>query len=112
MRQALSAAGLDTSGYSGHSFRIGSATSAARVGLEDSLIKSLGRWESSAYQRYIRTLAAVSCQLHVVSIIIDFFVVFCFVCCFVFYVVVLGKFGFMNTEYKVFGLDGCGMWFS
>ena len=26
--------------------------------------------------------------------------------------VVLGKFGCMDTEYKVFGLDGCGMWFS
>ena len=50
VRQALSAAGLDTSGYSGHSFRIGAATSAARIGLEDSLIKTLGRWESSAYQ--------------------------------------------------------------
>ena len=67
VRQALSMAGMDTRGYSGHSFRIGAATAAARAGLQDSLIKMLGRWESSAYQRYIRTprdsLAAVSCQL-------------------------------------------------
>ena len=39
VRQALSAAGLDTTGYSGHSFRIGAAASATRAGLEDSLIK-------------------------------------------------------------------------
>ena len=67
IRSALSQAGVDTSRFTGHSFRIGAATSAAQAGLEDSLIKMLGRWESSAYQRYIRTprdrLAAVSRSL-------------------------------------------------
>ena len=67
VRKALTKAGLDHSGYSGHSFRIGAATSAARAGLSDPLIKMLGRWESAAYQRYIQTprgsLAAVSSQL-------------------------------------------------
>ena len=64
LREALSLAGLDPKKYAGHSFRIGAASTAAACGLEDSLIKTLGRWESSAYQLYIRIprerLAAVS----------------------------------------------------
>ena len=67
VRQALQQAGSDPSRYSGHSFRIGAATAAAQAGLEDSLIKMLGRWESAAYQRYIQTprdlLAALSARL-------------------------------------------------
>lgn len=67
VRRALNTAGIDTKGYSGHSFRIGAATTAAMVGIEDSIIKMLGRWESSAYQCYLRTpresLAAISAKL-------------------------------------------------
>ena len=67
IRRALTAAGMDTAGFSGHSFRIGAATTAALVGLEDSTIQMLGRWESAAYQRYLRTpreaLAAISARL-------------------------------------------------
>ena len=57
LRSSLSAAGIqsDESRYSGHSFRIGAATTATAMGIEDSLIKTLGQWESSAYQRYIQT---------------------------------------------------------
>ena len=54
LRSALRGIGLNESDYAGHSFRIGAATTAAERGFEDSLIKTLGRWESEAYQLYIR----------------------------------------------------------
>ena len=64
VREALTAGGIDCSLYAGHSFRIGAATTAARQGVSDATIKMLGRWQSSAYQLYIRTprnqLAGVS----------------------------------------------------
>ena len=64
IKRALSAAGIDPKPYSGHSFRIGAAMTAAKQGVEDSTIKMLGRWKSSAYQRYIKTpreqLASIS----------------------------------------------------
>lgn len=48
---------LDLEGnYSGHSFRIGAATTTATsVGVPDHLIKTMGRWLSDAYEMYIRT---------------------------------------------------------
>ena len=55
VRRALSSSGIDPSHYSGHSFRIGAATTAAAAGVPDHVIKTLGRWESSAYLLYIRT---------------------------------------------------------
>ena len=42
------------SSKSGHSFKIGVATTAAVRGLQDSLIRMLGRWGSVTYQHYIR----------------------------------------------------------
>jgi len=54
VRQALDEAGLDSSKYCGHSFRIGAATAAAERGMEDSIIKTLGRWRSLAYLEYVR----------------------------------------------------------
>ena len=63
-RQLLDQAGVDSTPYAGHSFRIGAATTAAAKGVEDSLIQTLGRWKSSAYLTYVRlppeNLAAVS----------------------------------------------------
>ena len=64
LRKILMALGLPDVNYAGHSFRIGAATSAALAGVEDSTIQLLGRWQSAAFLRYVRTprerLAAVS----------------------------------------------------
>ena len=60
IRSALTAAGyINALDYAGHSVRIGAATTAAQRGIQDSMIKTLGRWESSAYTRYIRTAPEV-----------------------------------------------------
>ena len=67
IRDAMAQAGISTENYSGHSFRIGAATTAAQAGLQDSTIQSLGRWSSTAFLRYIRrprdSLAQYSCTL-------------------------------------------------
>jgi len=67
LREALSQAGINPIGYSGHSLRIGAATTAATLGMSDSLIKSLGRWKSSVFTTYIRNtqhdLATASAHL-------------------------------------------------
>ena len=67
IREALSQAGVQFKHYSGHSFRIGAATTAVRQGVAETTIKMLGRWKSSAYQLYIKTprqqLAAMSERL-------------------------------------------------
>ena len=62
LRQIFSAAGL-SGNFSSHSFRIGAATVAARNGVPDHLIQSLGRWSSNAYQLYIRTPAEALASL-------------------------------------------------
>ena len=54
MQTALRKTGLQASEFTGHSFRIGAATTAARKGMEDSLIQTLGRWKSAAYLAYIK----------------------------------------------------------
>lgn len=64
---ALTTTGMDLSRYTGHSFWIGAATSAALASLPDSFIQALGHWSSSSFLRYIRTpthtLLRVSQQL-------------------------------------------------
>ena len=54
VQKALKESGIDADKFSGHSFRIGAASTAAARGVEDSLIKMLGRWESSAHLLYIQ----------------------------------------------------------
>ena len=64
LRKLLRTIGLPDESYAGHSFRIGAATSA---GIKDSTIQLLGRSQSSAFLRYIRTpqdqLVAISVSL-------------------------------------------------
>lgn len=54
LRRLLFSLGYNALRYSGHSLRIGAASSAASAGVSSDLIKVLGRWSSDAYQRYIR----------------------------------------------------------
>ncbi len=54
VQQAISRFGLPADQFAGHSFRIGAATAAAQVGLEDSVIQALGRWSSDAFRLCIR----------------------------------------------------------
>ncbi len=53
---ALQELGLPYQDFAGDSFRIGAATTAAKAGIEDSTIQMLGRWSSSAFLAYIRSL--------------------------------------------------------
>ena len=66
-RARLTQAGIASHNYSGHSFRIGAATTAAGIGIEDSMIQTLGRWKSNAYLLYVKLdplqLASVSAHL-------------------------------------------------
>ena len=67
LHRALQQSGFEATSYNGHSFRIGAATTAAKCGIEDSMIQTLGRWKRAAYLAYIKIprqqLAAVSRQL-------------------------------------------------
>lgn len=54
LQTTLQSAGIPGK-FSGHSFRIGAATTAAQKGVPDHLIKTMGRWSSDAYQLYVRT---------------------------------------------------------
>ena len=55
MRETLKATGLPEQSFAGHSFRDGAATAPASAGIEDSVIRNLGRWSSSVYLVYIWT---------------------------------------------------------
>ena len=67
LREAVASIGMEPKGYSGHSFRIGAASTAAALGLNDTLIQRAGRWRSEAFRLYVRTqdkqLAAISRSL-------------------------------------------------
>ncbi|CAG2240943.1 unnamed protein product [Mytilus edulis] len=58
IKKVLDICGFNSSHYNGHSFRIGAATSAGKAKIEDHLIKTLGRWTSDSYIRYIRVTPA------------------------------------------------------
>jgi len=54
IREALMEAGVDCKPYLGHSFSSEAATTAAKVGVQDTTIKMLGRWKSNTFQLYIK----------------------------------------------------------
>ena len=54
LRSTLTKAGVDPTHFSGHSFRIGAASTAAARGVAESTVQLLGRWASDSYKRYIR----------------------------------------------------------
>ena len=56
----LAVAGYDSSLYSGHSFRAGSASAGAAAGFSEWELKMLGRWSSDAYQLYLRDSSLVT----------------------------------------------------
>ena len=58
-RQLPSHLGCQASDYAGHSYRIGAATAAASAGLPPWLVKTLSRWSSDCYERYIQCPQAV-----------------------------------------------------
>lgn len=54
LRSSLARAGLSPLHITPHSFRIGAATYAAGAGASSEQLRSMGRWSSSAFQKYIR----------------------------------------------------------
>ena len=50
---ALKLCNLNPDVYKGHSFRIGAASHAADRGMSDAQIRSLGRWRSNAFLKYM-----------------------------------------------------------
>ena len=55
LKTLLSYFGFVHSDYSGHSFRIWTATTCASNGIQDHMMQTLGRWKSNCFMRYIRT---------------------------------------------------------
>ena len=55
LKSILSELDLNAHLYNAHSFRIGAAITANKAGISELHIKALGRWQSNAYQRYIKT---------------------------------------------------------
>ena len=54
LKMSLSYSSIQSSNITPHSFRIGAATFAASQGLSSSQIQAMGRWHSSASDKYIR----------------------------------------------------------
>ena len=56
VKDLASRAGVDSSRYSSHSFRIGAASTAAAAGVPEWKIQALGRWSSDCYKRCVASL--------------------------------------------------------
>lgn len=55
LHKCLAFCDLDSSRYKGHSFRIGAVLFAAEKGISDAQARSMGRWNSNAFHKYIRS---------------------------------------------------------
>ncbi|XP_069812345.1 integrase/recombinase xerD homolog [Dendropsophus ebraccatus] len=53
-RRGLARLGLPDKEFASHSFRIGAATEAVRWGLDESVVRQIGRWESARFRSYVR----------------------------------------------------------
>ena len=62
-------AGVDERWSCDYSFRIGAVTTVAQKGLEDCIIKTLGRWESVEYLQYVKIPRSVGGVLRVTGIV-------------------------------------------
>ena len=58
-RDLLSRSGFNSSHYAAHNYRIGAATTAASAGFPAWLIKTMGRWSSDCYERYVRVAHSI-----------------------------------------------------
>ena len=59
LRNALSFCGFPLDRYKSHSFRIGGASYYAELDFSDAQIRLLGRWDSDAFLKYIRSQRAL-----------------------------------------------------
>ena len=62
MRDLLATVGINPKHYASHSFRIDVATSEGAVNMPPWLIKTLGRWTSDCYERYIKISPSTLCS--------------------------------------------------
>ena len=61
MRNLSATVGINPKHYASHTFRIGAATSVTSVNMPPRLIKTLGRWTSNCYERYIKISPSTLC---------------------------------------------------
>ena len=65
LKVSLDKCGIDSTKYSGHSFRRGGATFAQTCGVPGHYIKLQGDWRSNAYERYLGS--SLKCKFAAVS---------------------------------------------
>lgn len=59
LKMGLIFCGLDIARYKSHSFRIGGASYYASLGFSDVQIQYMGRWNSEAFKKYIRSVSMI-----------------------------------------------------